>query len=95
MDSIDESADDYELVHKKIKESTHERQVDGERFAKFEDRRDDSELTKEDIIKHATGNSNEFPFKVTVYLERCFQFFVCHFVNTHRTPTTYISMESL
>ena len=25
--------------------------------------------------------------KVTVHLERCFQFFVCNFVNTHRLPT--------
>lgn len=55
MDLIDESADDYELVHKKITESAHERQIDGKRFVKFEDRRDDSALTKEDVIKHATG----------------------------------------
>ena len=33
--------------------------------------------------------------KVTIHLERCFQFSVCNFVNTHRTPTIYISMESL
>ena len=26
-------------------------------------------------------------FKVTVHLERCFQFFVCNLVNTHRLPT--------
>ena len=26
-------------------------------------------------------------FKVTVQLERCFQFFTCNFVNTHRLPT--------
>ena len=25
--------------------------------------------------------------KVTVHLERSFQFFVCNFVNTHRLPT--------
>ena len=34
-------------------------------------------------------------FKVTVHLERCFQFSVYNFVNMHRTPTTYISVESL
>ena len=34
-------------------------------------------------------------FKVAVHLERYFQFAVWDFVNTHRTPTTYISMESL
>ena len=31
--------------------------------------------------------------KVNVHLERCFQFSICNSVNTHRTPTTYISME--
>ena len=33
--------------------------------------------------------------KVTVHLKVCFQFSDCNFVNTHQTPTTYISMESL
>ena len=33
--------------------------------------------------------------EVTAHLERYFQFSVCNFVNTDRTPTTYISMEYL
>ena len=35
-------------------------------------------------------------FKVTVHLERCFQFSVYNSVNTHRIPTKLqISLESL
>ena len=34
-------------------------------------------------------------FKVTVHLERCFQFFVCSFVNTHRLPTNLYINEKL
>ena len=32
-------------------------------------------------------------FKVTVHLERCFQFSVYNFVKMHRTSTTYIAYE--
>ena len=33
--------------------------------------------------------------KFNFHFERCFQFSVCNFVNTHRTPTIYISVQSL
>ena len=39
--------------------------------------------------------SVKFLLKVTVHLERCFQFSVCNSVNTHGHPQTFISMESL
>ena len=41
------------------------------------------------------GSFNRLTIKITVHLERCFQFSLCNFVNTHRTPTNCISMESL
>ena len=31
--------------------------------------------------------------KVTVHIERCFQFSVCEVVNTHRTPTNNINRK--
>ena len=39
--------------------------------------------------------SVKFLLKVTVHLERCFQFSVCNSVTTHGHPQTFISMESL
>ena len=36
---------------------------------------------------HFGSESVLFLLKVTVHLERCFQFFECNFVNTHRLPT--------
>ena len=33
--------------------------------------------------------------KVTVHLERCFQFFVCNSANTHRIPTNLYINEKL
>ena len=38
---------------------------------------------------------DELGFKVTVHLEWRFQFSIRNFVITHRTLTTYISMETL